>query len=251
MIGREPDSGAGRRVPGHFVDDHCANCEAELEPRVEGLFCDDGCTQTAEFVRYARSVRADGRIARSDVQEALRTRMAFLVVGGYPETARRLRAKVRAAVIERDKGQCALCGAPGTEIDHIAGHSDDLTNLRLLCHPCHQRITDSHMVPMSPEHAAIKHAIWARVHATQPTRLCDDEHEWKNYWRRLKKERRGRLLENLQEDYGITRKDFAGASWAEMWDSVTDVGEYGDLSTGTIEDYEHQVYLQDLADRDD
>jgi 5-methylcytosine-specific restriction endonuclease McrA len=239
-------------VPGHFIDDHCAYCDTELHPRVEALFCGDCCAQTADFVRYARNVVADGRVERADVQEALRTRMAFLVVGGYPETARRLTHRVRAAVMERDGGRCVLCGGPGTEIDHMAGHSDDLSNLRLLCHECHQSITDSHMVAMAPEHIAIKDAIWARVNAQRPTRLCDDEHEWKNHWRRLKTERRQRLLALLENEFNLTRNDFpTGTTWAEMWNQVTDVGEFGDLTTGTIEDYEHHMYLRDLAQRDD
>lgn len=100
-------------VPGHFIDDHCANCDADLEPRVEALFCGDGCRQTADFVRYARSVIADGRIKQPDIREALRTRMAFLVTGGYPESDRRLASSVRAAVKARDEGRCVLCGAGG------------------------------------------------------------------------------------------------------------------------------------------
>jgi len=212
-------------VPGHFIDDHCANCEAELEPRIEGLFCGDGCTQTAEFVRYARSAIADGRIGRPDVQEALHTRMAFLVVGGYPETARRLSPQVRTAVIERDHGCCVQCGARGTEIDHIAGDSAELSNLRLICHQCHQAITESRMVPMATEHGAIRDAIWERANSDSPIRLCDDQREWKNHWRSLKKERRNRLLARLENDYGLTRGDFPGTTWLEVWDRVMDVSE--------------------------
>lgn len=53
--------------------------------------------------------------------------------------------KVRAAVLERDRGVCQLrlcCdGAPATVVDHIVeaalGGSDDPSNLRSCCDPCH------------------------------------------------------------------------------------------------------------------
>lgn len=48
----------------------------------------------------------------------------------------------RRRVIARDKGVCVLCGAPGTDVDHIDRFGPhDLWNLRLLCHPCHMRRT--------------------------------------------------------------------------------------------------------------
>jgi excisionase family DNA binding protein len=235
-----------------FIPDHCANCDAELSPEVEGLFCGDFCRLTAEHVRYARGVTRDGRIQDPLVREALRTREAMLLGGGYPESARRLSPKTRAAVIERDGGLCVQCGAPGTEIDHIAGNSGDPGNLRLLCHLCHQAITDSHMRPATAEESAWIKTLWdSRILPALPTRLCDDEQNWRNEARRLKSERRQQLLDLLDSDYGLSRSDFKGQSWAEMWESVLDVGEFGDGSTGTIEDYEHGQYLRDLAERDD
>lgn len=49
-------------------------------------------------------------------------------------------------MIARDGGQCQLCGrlvAEKAQIDHIRekalGGSDSLSNLRLLCLPCHSR----------------------------------------------------------------------------------------------------------------
>jgi 5-methylcytosine-specific restriction endonuclease McrA len=52
-------------------------------------------------------------------------------------------AKLRAACLARDGGMCVLCGAPATDADHIVpraqGGSDDLANLRSLCHRCHLR----------------------------------------------------------------------------------------------------------------
>ncbi|QPB09759.1 HNH endonuclease [Streptomyces phage Shaeky] len=56
---------------------------------------------------------------------------------------------LRKRVIRRDMGMCrgvldegALCGNPGTEVDHIRpGDDHTLGNLQLLCHTCHARKT--------------------------------------------------------------------------------------------------------------
>ncbi|QPB09603.1 HNH endonuclease [Streptomyces phage Sycamore] len=58
---------------------------------------------------------------------------------------------IRARVIRRDRGSCqgvlsegALCGHPGTEVDHIRPGSDHtLGNLQLLCAWCHKRKTQA------------------------------------------------------------------------------------------------------------
>lgn len=58
--------------------------------------------------------------------------------------------KTRKQVIQRDKGLCQRCltagkVTAGNECDHIIpkarGGSDDLSNLRLLCRPCHRAVT--------------------------------------------------------------------------------------------------------------
>jgi 5-methylcytosine-specific restriction endonuclease McrA len=49
--------------------------------------------------------------------------------------------RVRAQVLHRDEHECVLCGAPGSEVDHVVqlveGGSDHPANLRTLCHDCH------------------------------------------------------------------------------------------------------------------
>lgn len=58
----------------------------------------------------------------------------------YRERAARITAAQIRAVRERDK-VCLVCGALGTDIDHILpvseGGQTELLNLQLLCHPCH------------------------------------------------------------------------------------------------------------------
>ncbi|MFG3405650.1 HNH endonuclease [Streptomyces sp. NPDC048142] len=56
---------------------------------------------------------------------------------------------IRQRVIRRDRGLCrgvlsegALCGHPGTEVDHVRpGDDHTLANLQLLCSWCHRRKT--------------------------------------------------------------------------------------------------------------
>ncbi|MFI2242366.1 HNH endonuclease [Streptomyces chrestomyceticus] len=60
-------------------------------------------------------------------------------------------AIIRQRVIRRDRGLCqgvlsegALCGHPGTEVDHIRPGSDhSMGNLQLLCTWCHKRKTQA------------------------------------------------------------------------------------------------------------
>src|ERR1700730_11561571 len=109
----------------------CLNCDEPLRivAKVGNvLFCGDSCRDFADTIRYARRVTADGRINDPDVRDALRTRLAFAVSGGYPGRARALDPNIRKAVIGRDSGTCVICGSPGTEIDHIAGSSPELSN---------------------------------------------------------------------------------------------------------------------------
>ena len=57
---------------------------------------------------------------------------------------RRLPDHTRSLVLRRDRVQCVWCGSKGRlEVDHIipwsAGGTDDMDNLRTLCHDCNQR----------------------------------------------------------------------------------------------------------------
>ncbi len=108
-----------------FEPDHCANCFGPLPADVEGLFCDAWCQEITKVVRYWRGVLRDGRILRPDVLEALTTKKAFLLAGGYAARGRTLPLRIRAAVKRRDAGRCTQCSKPGTEIDHIDGDSPD------------------------------------------------------------------------------------------------------------------------------
>jgi hypothetical protein len=227
-----------------FRPDYCANCIQPLPRQVEGLFCSELCGQVADTVRYLRRVGRDGRIAQPDVRLAVSTRMAHLLAGGYHKRARSIPGHVRELVWQRDDGRCRSCGAPGEEIDHVEGDSAGMGNLQLLCRTCHHAKTASRMLPATEEQRqTIRELMESRVQPDRPVLLCDDQDAWREVWQRLKKERRNRLLDELAE-YGFTRRDFPGRSWAEMWDEVQE-GEEADDDSADYDYYdeEHGFYI--------
>lgn len=173
----------------------CLNCDEplQIEDKVGNLlFCADSCRDFADTIRYARRVTADGRIKDPDVRDALRTRLAFAVSGGYPRRARALDANIRKAVMDRDGGMCVICGSPGTEIDHIAGSSPELGNLQLLCHRCHIEKTAKNFRPIqsgSPQEM-LRFELDYRIASATPLRPCDDELQWGVTWRKLSSDRK-------------------------------------------------------------
>lgn len=177
-----------------FVDDCCANCLRPLPRETAGLFCSSWCRETTKDVRYFRRAFRDGRVNDPDVQSAIKTRMAFLLSGGYSALGRTLSPATRAAVKERDHDLCQSCGSPGTEIDHISGSSPDVSNLQLLCHGCHGAKTEAAMRPADIESQDLGRALMHdRVHVTDPVLLADDETAWDGQWRGLVRARGARI----------------------------------------------------------
>jgi 5-methylcytosine-specific restriction endonuclease McrA len=177
----------------------CQNCDAALTPeqaRHGTLFCSEKCQQTAKAIRYGRATLRDGRYQRDlDVRQAIDMRIAHILGGGYPEKARSLSDEQREAIFIRDNRRCCLCGAPATSIDHIAGSSPDPSNLQALCQPCNMAKARAHFRKATLEEAAEGKAIWVRIRATQPVRLCDDETKWSTVWREIASEQRKRARE--------------------------------------------------------
>ncbi|NPV68147.1 MAG: HNH endonuclease [Anaerolineae bacterium] len=168
----------------------CANCDRIINSH--DLFCSEECRQIAKYIRYYRRCIKDGRVDQLDVQQALRFRLAHILAGGYPERERRLTKDIRDAVIRRDEGRCRICGAPGTEIDHIHGSSHDLNNLQLLCKSCHSAKTASNLVPITPlshpKEWALAEALHERAWSRLPQKLCDST-DWAQLWRKIASKR--------------------------------------------------------------
>jgi 5-methylcytosine-specific restriction endonuclease McrA len=163
----------------------CANCDETFVYRGPTPYCCDLCRSIAKSIRYVRGAlhRYGGR-PPEDVKYAIKMKIAHTLVGGYHEQARHLDANTRQAVGERDDGKCLLCHAPGEEIDHIDGDSNEPVNLRLLCKPCHREVTEARLVPIrGPEQIALLAEIRRRCEAPVPERPCDHE-DWHRVWRR-------------------------------------------------------------------
>jgi hypothetical protein len=134
-------------------------------------------------------------------------RMAILIGGGYPTGNRHLSTEQRAAIINRDEGKCRECGAP----------ANDPSNLQLLCHDCHMTKTKSPFVPASEVQKAWAKELWdTRIYPEAPLRLSDDSERWGKEWRTLKKERAGRLWNQVERETGRQRSEFKGVIWADV-----------------------------------
>jgi 5-methylcytosine-specific restriction endonuclease McrA len=138
------------------------------------VYCGDLCKQVSGFVRYYQRKALAGELERPDIREALNTMAAHIASGGYKRRLRRLPFAVRRAVMERDNGECQICGAPGTSIDHMWDSSPDLANLRLLCIRCHMLVTALSMQPAPRVVVATVHRpLVARALASDHRQPCD------------------------------------------------------------------------------
>lgn len=213
-----------------FVDDHCANCFEPLPEETDRLFCSDWCIETAGSVRYFRKTARDGRHNDPDVQAAIQTRLAFLLVGGYQALGRRLPTATCAEVTRRDGGVCQKCGKPANQIDHIEGSSGELDNLQLLCAQCHHEKTVSNFVPAPAVFQAMVAELFLnRVFPDEPSRLADDETAWDGTWRGLKKARRQRLVTELENSGVDTVGLRTRAELLEVRDDVITEGDNREL----------------------
>lgn len=169
----------------------CPNCGAPVADA--RLFCAPLCRDEAKYVRYYRARIDDGTIRRADIQEALKIRLAHILLGGYAAHLRHVPTDLRRAVFERDNERCRNCGVPGTEIDHIRDSSSELANLQLLCSDCHRQKTMLSFQRISPDthpdEWARAVALEARAEAAEPLRLCDHK-DWVQLWRTVAAARR-------------------------------------------------------------
>jgi hypothetical protein len=177
----------------HPENDECLNCLKTLTRKQfkQGkLYCSQLCGDTAITVRYARRTIADGRYNDPLVKMAIDVRIAAILSGGYPTQERKLSPDIRAAIFARDNHLCKVCGASATEIDHIKGSSFEPSNLQAICKPCNMAKALAASKPATPEQRAIASAIWDRINAEEPTRICDDDKDWQTKWREIASARR-------------------------------------------------------------
>ncbi|MFE4950409.1 HNH endonuclease [Leifsonia sp. NPDC056665] len=184
----------------YFVNDHCANCLVELPELEDALFCSNWCSEIAGQVRYLRGVFRDDRINDPAVKEAIGTRNAFLLIGGYRALGRQVNSRTREQVVNRAGGKCQTCGQDGTDVDHISGNSNEADNLQLLCNACHRAKTAEQLRPASEANQTLLLALVAgRVLPSEPILLADDQEEWSTRWRALKASQLRRYVEAARE----------------------------------------------------
>lgn len=166
----------------------CPNCDGPT--RNETLFCLELCKQEASFVRYYRARAAEGRLEQADIKSAIEMKLAHIVGGGYPEQAREVPRRIRAAVIDFSKGKCYSCGGPGSEVDHIKGSSSALSNLQYLCRGCHDKKTRAGFKKMRrdthPEEFATMDRLLERGRSKEPLRVCDRP-DWDDLRRQIER----------------------------------------------------------------
>lgn len=200
-------------------DNECLNCLETLtrkQFRQGKLYCSQLCGDTAITVRYARRTIADGRYNDPLVKLAIDVRIAAILSGGYPVLERKLSPDIRATIFARDNHLCKVCGSPATEIDHINGSSSELSNLQAICKPCNIAKAMAASKPATPEQKAIAEAIWDRINAEEPTRICDDEKDWDTKWRKIASSRRFSAQIEAEEEETPER---------DLWD-LEDTGAY-------------------------
>ena len=166
------------------------------------LYCSDKCRQMLKLVHYGRRVFRDGRIEDPLILEAIQMRIAHILGGGYHQTERRLPPETRKAVLARDHGVCKICGQPATDIDHIAGDSADINNLRALCRACNMAEAERGFRRATPKMAREFDQLIERILADDPLFERDYEHGWDARYRQMRVDQRARMREAGMEILG-------------------------------------------------
>ena len=221
----------------HYVSGACANCDSPNVTAQSPLFCSPRCRQAAQLVRYVRACQRNGRDQRADVQEAIRTKKAMILGGGYPEQERQVPPETRAEVFRRAGGRCENCGRPldferstgdpnaVPTIQHVSGNSSDLSNLKAFCWRCNVADAETRFVPVEPGSlAALMAADLARRCSSQePLRLCDDEQHWEGSWRELARSARELISEQQDMEDMAGDEDLPGfQGWTDQGTPIQD-----------------------------
>lgn len=156
----------------------CPNCDAcctsERSP-----YCGGACRDEAAFVRQVRSGLIDGSVLDQVRQVAMGQVFWSLLGGGYPLRQSLVLERSRAVVYKRSGGLCENCGAPATEVDHIATACNRPINLRAVCRSCSKTRPFGDKAILEDDAVLAKVAgIAARLSAQEPIRCCDDAASW-------------------------------------------------------------------------
>ena len=178
---------------------HCIECGAPIVLKGRAKrYCSRVCRQKLKLVHYGRGAVAEGRYEQDPtIEDAIQMRMAQALGGGYHEVERRVPPALRAQILERDGGKCVRCGAPATQIVHIAGDANTYENLRAVCGPCYLGMAQERLIPAPPEDVDVVIQFLDRIFDTAPRFPRDDITSWPATYARLVDERRGLLRAHL------------------------------------------------------
>lgn len=209
----------------------CFNCGSNDVTINAPLYCSPQCRQSAELVRYVRARRRECRDREPEIVEAIRTRMAMVLGGGYPEQQRRVPEETRRLVFERANGHCQECGRvlifgqsaedPDSiaTIQHVSGSSNELDNLLAFCRRCNLADAQSRFVPVGAgsEEAQLAIDLQSRWMPEEPLRVCDDDTRWSGIWRQLTREAKEVLRLDAEIAASADDRDLPGfKGWTEQ-----------------------------------
>jgi hypothetical protein len=101
------------------ADPHtCPNC-GKPATALKTPYCSECCKGVAAFVRQLRSALKAGSILDPERQSGMGQALWRELGAGHPHRQSLLDEKAIARVFKRDNGQCQVCGAEATTIDHI------------------------------------------------------------------------------------------------------------------------------------
>ena len=202
------------------------------------LYCSPRCRQSAELVRYVRARRKEGRESEPDIAEAIRTKLAMVLGGGYPERERYVSEKTRKLVFQRARGRCQQCGRllvfdstsedrdSIATIQHASGNSNDPRRLLAFCRRCNLDDARSRFVPVEPDSREAEYAMELRHRWSSPTpiRICDDDARWNQIWRDLAKRAKETIQLEVEKEGSYGDVDLPGfQGWTDQGTPIQDV----------------------------
>jgi len=195
-------------------DFSCVNCDGTIPwNQKKKIYCGNFCKEQAKDIRWIRGTIIRGVYNDPDVVIARKTRIAHLNAGGYLSLNRRIPNQTRFAVMQKNDDKCANCGktdANGThEVDHIAGSSNSIDNLQLLCVPCHREKTMSNIVSVredDPRREGMEihvKELKERIFSPNPIKLCDDYGSWPEIESKIRESRKIEFFEHIRDNFLI------------------------------------------------
>jgi hypothetical protein len=172
----------------------CANCD---QPTDRKPFCSEDCKMVADNVRMMRQwVRNPDKQADTGYIDAFVPRLGKLysvAIGLTYGVHQAVTGQLRTHIMERDDYKCQIqipgvCTVQATQVDHINGPTMEPSNLQASCRPCNMNKVIDFFGKATDEEAekitVFQRHLAERIDSEKPTRICDDEQNWRFVWRK-------------------------------------------------------------------